>query len=191
MQKVCKKHIGRNLLLCGIAFILLLSVVRIISLNQEYPSGKILYGDSKTPVHCMGLTFQLLNGELLNSTDFFSQYSINTKSLFSDTAAEKYALFEVEIIKGAESKEQNYFFPDYSGAEKGAWKNLISPEIFLNLNPDYKPVAQMKVNETQTLLFAIGLHESTFQKETWESLDISQLDLVLSVYPFKISLQFK
>ena len=178
------------LIVVGIFILAAPYTARVYQLNQRYPSAQTITGTQNAPITWNGLKIELLNGELVPQESFFSAYEVIASSIFSDSLAEQYALFNVSITKLEENESQAHFYLDYCGAEKGGWKNLISPELFRALNPHAKPVIEMGVGETQNFLLAIGLHEAAFKKQNWQNLRIEQLSLVLSIYPEKISLQY-
>lgn len=178
------------LIVVGIFILAAPYTARVYQLNQRYPSAQTITGTQNAPITWNGLKIELLNGELVPQESFFSAYEVNGSSIFSDSLAEQYALFNVSITKLEENESQAHFYLDYCGAEKGGWKNLISPELFRALNPHAKPVIEMGVGETQNFLLAIGLHEAAFKKQNWQNLRIEQLSLVLSIYPEKISLRY-
>lgn len=178
------------LIVVGIFILAAPYTARVYQLNQRYPSAQTITGTQNAPITWNGLKIELLNGELVPQESFFSAYEVIASSIFSDSLAEQYALFNVSITKLEENESQAHFYLDYCGAEKGGWKNLISPELFRSLNPHAKPVIEMGVGETQNFLLAIGLHEAAFKKQNWQNLRIEQLSLVLSIYPEKISLRY-
>lgn len=178
------------LIVVGIFILAAPYTARVYQLNQRYPSAQTITGTQNAPITWNGLCIELLNGELIPQESFFSAYEVNGSSIFSDSLAEQYALFNVSITKLEENESQAHFYLDYCGAEKGGWKNLISPELFRALNPHAKPVIEMGVGETQNFLLAIGLHEAAFKKQNWKNVRIDQLSLVLSIYPEKISLRY-
>ncbi len=178
------------LMIIGILTFTAFYAARIWQLNERYPSAQIIAGTQNTPITWNGLNIKLLNGELVSQESFFSTYEVTASSIFSDSSADQYALFNISVTKLEENESQNHFYLDYCGAEKDGWKNLISPELFQALNPTAKPISQMNVGETQNFLLAIGLHQTSFTKENWKNICIDQLSLVLSIYPQKISFQY-
>ena len=191
MMKTKKSnHLFYFSLAIGLLIFTTLYAVRIWHLNERYPCAQTITGTQNAPITWNGLCIELLNGELIPQESFFSAYDVYGSSIFSDSLAEQYALFNVSITKLEENESQAHFYLDYCGAEKGGWKNLISPELFRALNPHAKPLIEMGVGETQNFLLAIGLHEAAFKKQNWQNLRIEQLSLVLSIYPEKISLRY-
>lgn len=178
------------LMIIGILTFTAFYAARIWQLNERYPSAQIIAGTQNTPITWNGLNIKLLNGELVSQESFFSTYEVAASSIFSDSSADQYALFNISVTKLEENESQNHFYLDYCGAEKDGWKNLISPELFQALNPTARPISQMNVGETQNFLLAIGLHQTSFTKENWKNICIDQLSLVLSIYPQKIIFQY-
>lgn len=166
--------------------VLLTYFSRVLFLNRQYPSAEILTADTKRALSWEGLYIQPLSGEVIEADTLFETYDIDPASLYSDVSAEKFAVFQVNFTKEASSPLQKIFFLEYSGAEKNGWSNLVAPEVFHAMNPEYVPPFQMELGEKQTVLFAVGLHRAAFSRKSWEALCIEQLSLDLSLYPTKV-----
>ena len=183
------RHIWRILVVVLLALVVATYGMRVSRLNQVYQQSDKLVGTLQTPIEWNGMKIQLTSAEIIASNDFDQRYSISHSGPLSESEPDQYALFSISLTKISEQEGQEWFRVEYCGAEDNGWHNLMSVEIFNSLNPNATRVSKMAVGDTQTFLLAFGLYQSAFSERTWDNLSISDISLVLSVYPEKAILQ--
>ena len=97
-------------------------------------------------------------------------------------------VFEISVEKKENDEKQKLFEYDYIAVEKGGWFNQQSPIVSEILNSEYIPLDELRINEKETLIIAIGLIQEAFSDKSWENFNINDVNVVLAVYPEKVFL---
>ena len=187
-MKLSKKNCLKSIICIGIIAIVVLMSVNMIHLNQKYPSGLQIQADDSGVLEWAGYRFHLEKKAIMESDQLFDTYSVTSKNLMCNVPDEKYAVFELSILKLAEDERQSRLYYDSIAAENGGWANRLDPQLVCELNKNITPLSQMQVNQGQILVLAFSVNKGALSPKQWDNLNIEQFHLVLSAYPEKVTL---
>ena len=182
-------HKNTAKIIIGIFAVLLvgLMVFNMYRLNSKYPSGKIIAGESAESVTWAGCEFKIENAEIMTLKQLIGKYKFDPDEdpygLYDN-----YVVFEISVEKKENDEKQKLFEYDYIAVEKGGWFNQQSPIVSEILNSEYIPLDELRINEKETLIIAIGLIPEAFSDKSWENFNINDVKVVLAVYPEKVFL---
>lgn len=170
---------------------LVLSIVRIYHINQQYPNPKVVNHALNESIRGGDTSLTVQNSELIDGNQLkklvpeYQEEVINDDG--SQLSGEQMRFLLVYIKLTNHTDETQMISLAQINATSLIWTNGIIYDLFVFLNPNKGNPIQIELspNQEMEVVLPYGLYSLQFKSEDWQNIDNQQFTLVLSRYPTK------